>query len=88
MKDIPLYVNLVVKTLNLENFTLSFCRLRQINVLKCVPHVQHDYFSSFHQSAHCFSGAVAPVPSSLLILAILHHSTVCTIERHRFLSVH
>ena len=71
MKDTLLYVHLVVKTLNLENFTLSFCRLRQINVLKCVPHVphvQHDYFSSFHQSDHCFSGAVAPVPSSLLIL--------------------
>ena len=31
-------------------FTLSFGRLRQRIVLKCVPHAQHDYFSSFNQS--------------------------------------
>ena len=44
--------------LKFGNFTLSFGRLRQRIVLKCVPHVQHDYFSSFHQSDHFFSGVV------------------------------
>ena len=29
----------------------SFGRLRSKNVLKCVLHVQHDYFSSFSQSS-------------------------------------
>ena len=52
------------KTLNLE---ISRCHLadyvRQRIVLKCVPHVQHDYFSSFNQSDHRF---LAPsLPSSL-----------------------
>ena len=32
--------------ISLRNFVLSFDRLRQRIVLKCVPHVQHDYFSS------------------------------------------
>ena len=31
-----------------ENFTSSFGRLRQKIALKTVPHVQHDYFSSFN----------------------------------------
>ena len=40
------------KNLKFGNFTLSFGRLRQrMHVL----HVQHDYFSSFNQSDHCFS---------------------------------
>ena len=46
-----------------SNFTLSFGRLRQRLVVKCVPHVQHDYFSSFNQWDHCF--LVSPLPSSL-----------------------
>ena len=33
-----------------ENFTSSFGRLRQNIAPKSVPHVQHDYFSSFKQS--------------------------------------
>ena len=32
--------------ISLRNFVLSFDRLRQRIVLKCVLHVQHDYFSS------------------------------------------
>ena len=32
-----------------ENFTSSFGRLRQKIAPKSVPHVQHDYFSSFNQ---------------------------------------
>ena len=35
-----------------ENFTSSFGRLRQIIAPNIVPHVQHDYFSSFNQSNH------------------------------------
>ena len=53
-----------------ENFTLSFGRLRQRILLKYVPHVQHDYFSSFNQSDHCFLASSLPLPSSLLKLAI------------------
>ena len=42
--------------LNLKfgNFTLLFGRLRQRMPIKCVPHVWHDYFTSFNQSHHCF----------------------------------
>ena len=47
------------------NFTLAFGRLRQRIALKCVPHVQHGYFSSFNQSDHCF------LASSLVQLPIL-----------------
>ena len=35
-------------------------------LLKCVPHVQHDYFSSFNQSDHCFLVLSLSLPSSLL----------------------
>ena len=35
-----------------ENFTSSFGRLRQKIAPKSVPHVQHDYYSSFNQSTH------------------------------------
>ena len=47
-------------------------------LLKCVPHVQHDYFSSFNQSDHCFLVLSLPLPSSLLKLPIScchRHST-------------
>ena len=53
-----------------RNFTLSFGRLRQRIVLKCVPHVQHDYFSSFNQLDHCFLASSLPLPSTLLKLPI------------------
>ena len=32
-------------------------------MIKCVPHVQHDYFSSLNQSDHCF--LVSSLPSTL-----------------------
>ena len=40
------------QNLKYENFTSSFARLRQNIASKSVPHVQHDYFSSFNQSNH------------------------------------
>ena len=40
------------QNLKFENFTSSFSRLRQNIAPKSVPHVQHDYFSSFNQSNH------------------------------------
>ena len=43
-----------------RNFTLSFGRLRQRIVLKCVSHVLYDYFSSFNQSDHCFLALPLP----------------------------
>ena len=45
---------------------MSFGRLRQIIAVKCVPHVQHNYFSSFNQSDHCFLASSLPLLSSLL----------------------
>ena len=33
-----------------------------------MPHVQHDYFSSFNQSDHCFLASSLPLVSSLLKL--------------------
>ena len=48
---------------------LSFGRLRQTIVLKCAPHVQHDYFCPFNQSDHCFLASSLPLPSYLLKLA-------------------
>ena len=38
------------QNLKYENFRSSFGRLRQNIAPKSVPHVQHDYFSSFNQS--------------------------------------
>ena len=40
------------QNLKYENFASSFARLRQNIAPKSVPHVQHDYFSSFNQSNH------------------------------------
>ena len=39
-----------------ENLMLSLGRLRQKIGLKSVPHVQHDYFSSFNQSKSSICG--------------------------------
>ena len=47
MKDLLLRCRQKLKH---ENFTSSFDRLRQSIAQKSVPHVQHDYFSSFNQS--------------------------------------
>ena len=40
------------QNLKYEKFTSSFGRLRQKIAPKSVPHVQHDYLSSFNQSNH------------------------------------
>ena len=66
MKDWLLCVHVVVKTFNLDiSRPLSFGRLRQRIVLKCVPHVRHDYFSIFNQSHRCFL-AVPLYPDAVL----------------------
>ena len=66
-----LCVLVVVKTLNLE---ISRCHLADSDnwriMLKCVPHAQHDYFSSFNQSDHFFLELLLLLPSSLLKLSI------------------
>ena len=49
------------ENLKCGNFTLSFGRLRQRILLKCVPHVKHDYFVSFNQSDLWFPGVVVLV---------------------------
>ena len=51
--------------LKFGNFTL-FGRLCQRIVLKWVPNVQQDYFSSFNQSDHCIVVSSLLIPSSLL----------------------
>ena len=64
MKHLLLWVHVVVKTLSLE---IPRCRfaLRQRIVHKCVAHVQHDYFSSFNHSHHCFlASSLFELPSS------------------------
>ena len=50
------------QNLKYENFTLSFGRLRQNSAPKSVPHVQHDYFSSFNQSNHWFVALLLTFP--------------------------
>ena len=42
------------QNLKYENLTSSFGRLRQKNATKSLPHMQHDYFSSFNRSYHRF----------------------------------
>ena len=74
MKDLHSGDHVVVKNLKFINVTLSFGRLRQRILLKCVPHVQHDYFSSFNQS-HRFLALSLPLPSSLLELETLRNRT-------------
>ena len=49
---------------------MSFGRLRRRIELECVPHVQHDYFSTFSQSDRCFLGSLLQLPSSLVKLPI------------------
>ena len=51
-----------------KNFTSSFVRLRQNIAPKSVPHVQHDYFSSFNQSNHWPVAFLVTLPSSNLKL--------------------
>ena len=54
------------QNLKYENFTSSFGRLRQNFAPKSVPHVQHDYFSSFSQSNNWFVALSLTLPSSNL----------------------
>ena len=51
--------------------SLLFCRGRHRLVHKSVPHVQHDYFSSFNQSNHWFMALSLTLPSSNLKLPIV-----------------
>ena len=53
--------------LKFGNSTLSFGRLRRRIALECVPHVQHDYFSSSNQSDHCFVGVVVAVAVAVVL---------------------
>ena len=55
------------QNLKYENFT-SFGRLRQNIASKSVPHVQHDYFSSFNQLNLWFVALSLTLPSSNLKL--------------------
>ena len=41
-------------------------------MIKCIPHVQHEYFSSLNQSDHCFLASPLPLPSSLRKLPIIN----------------
>ena len=61
MKDLLLRARVVVRTSNMK-------QLRQRIVLKCVPHVQHDYFSSFNQSNNWFVAFSLPLLSSFVKL--------------------
>ena len=50
----------------IEIFSSSFDGRRHGNVLICVPHRQHDCFSSFNQSYHWFDALSLPLSSSSL----------------------
>ena len=52
---------------------MSFGRLRQRILLKCVPHVQHDYFSPLNQSDHCFLASSRPLPLLSSLLKIIQN---------------
>ena len=60
------------QNLKYENFTSSFCRLRQNMAPKSVQHVQHDYFSSFNKSNHRFVALSLTLPSSNLKRELQH----------------
>ena len=77
MKDVRCCENL-----KFRNFTLSFGRLRQRIVLKCVPHVQHDYFSFFNQSDQFFSGVVVSVAVVFVEAAFCSRPCRCSCQRN------
>ena len=52
------------QNLKYENFTSSFGRLSQKIAPNSVPHVEHDFFSSFNQSNHWFVALSFSFPSS------------------------
>ena len=59
------------QNLKYENFTTSFGRQRQNIAPKSVPHVQHDYFSSFNQASHWFVTLSWSLPSSFVKLPFI-----------------
>ena len=65
------------QNLKYENFTSSFGRLRQNIAPESVPHVQHDYFSSFNQSNHWFVALSLMMPSSILKLPKFGNISCC-----------
>jgi len=65
----------VVCVVVVENLNLSFGRLRQKILLKCVSHVQHDYFSSFNLSDYSFLALSLPLSSVLINLPLSYIST-------------
>ena len=70
------------QNLKYENFTSSFARLRQDIASQSVPHVQHDYFSSFKQSNHWFE--MLSLPLSNLKLPIKQTWRRRQREPHKF----
>ena len=50
MKGLPLCVHVVIKTYNLQISRCFADYVKGLSLIKCVPHVQHDYFPSFNQS--------------------------------------
>jgi len=87
MKDLLLRAPVVVNgTSNMKIFTWSFGRLRQNIAPKSVPHMQHDYFSSFNQSHHYFVALSLTLPSSNLKLPIMDTLLVSLFIPHRFLA--
>ena len=65
------------QNLKYENFTSSFGRLRQNIAPKSVPHVQHDYFSSFN---HLKSLSLTLPASDLKLLKDLLFSVHVVVE--------
>ena len=49
----------VAKNLKFGDLTSLFCRVSQEHVIKCAPHVQHNYFSSFTTIVLLFRGVLA-----------------------------
>ena len=68
--------------LKFENFALSFARLRQRIVLKCMSHVQLDYFSSFNQSDVVVAIANLVPRSSTLAFAWEKSWVQCCLKKH------
>ena len=65
------------QNLKYENFTSSFARLRQNIAPKSVPHMQHDYFSSFNQSNHGFLALSLTLPSTNLRHCLHGRGFIC-----------
>ena len=82
MKNLLLRARVVVRTSNMK-----ISRRRLAIAQRGVPHVQHDYFSSFNQSNHWFVALLLTLPSSDLKLPMLCSllqllPLVCCVRRH------